>query len=111
MIDELGAEEYTVESILRVRAVRRGRGKFRQAMVKWVSEKDPTWEPVEFIEDTKALDDFEELYGPIAFNDGPSEDGVGKFVGPAEKSTVQRRRQRGKGINKKDPRLNEGGVL
>ncbi|KAI0991365.1 hypothetical protein K3495_g16822 [Podosphaera aphanis] len=36
LLDELGEPEYEVESILRARTVRRGRGKFRQALVKWV---------------------------------------------------------------------------
>ncbi|KAI0991220.1 hypothetical protein K3495_g16967 [Podosphaera aphanis] len=97
IIDELGNEEYFVESILRARTVRRGRGSYRQALVKWASEADPTWEPVEYIENTKALDDFEQKYGPITTNDGPSEETTGKFVGPAEQGTAQRRRQRRKG--------------
>lgn len=94
IIDELGEEEYPIESILRARTVRRGRGKFRQALVKWVSEADPSWEPVESLEDTKALDDFEALYGPILFNDGPTEENIGKFVGPAEPITMEKRRLR-----------------
>lgn len=97
IIDDLGEEEYPVESILRARTVRRGRGKFRQALVKWVSEADPSWEPIEFIEDTKALDDFEEKYGPIELNDGPSGDKFGKFVGQAEPKTIELRRRRRKG--------------
>lgn len=96
VIDELGIPEYEVESILRARTVRRGRGKYRQALVKWVSEIDPSWEPIEYIEDTKALDEFENLYGPIAFNDGPSEMNTGKYVGPAEMHIAQQRRDRKK---------------
>lgn len=96
IVDELGNEEFVVESILRARTVRRGRGVFRQALVKWASEVDPTWEPIEFIEDTEALDKFEELYGSIENNDGPLEEIVGRFVGPAEKNTMQKRRQRQK---------------
>lgn len=94
IIDDLEQPEYEVESILRARTVRRGRGKYRQALVKWVSEANPTWEPVEFIEEAKALDDFEAKYGPIATNDGPPEDSVGAFVGPAEPGTLRRRRNR-----------------
>ena len=99
VIDDLGIKEFPVESILRARTIRRGRGKFRQALVKWVSEADPTWEPVEFIEDTKALDDFENLYGPITDNDGPSQESTGKFVGQAEPDTLDRRRQRKRKIS------------
>ena len=92
--DELGIQEFPVESILRARTIRRGRGNYRQALVKWVSEADPTWEPIEFLEETKALDDFENLYEPIISNDGPSEISAGKFVGPAEPKTVERRRKK-----------------
>ena len=99
VIDDLGIEEFPVESILRARTIRRGRGKFRQALVKWVSEADPTWEPVEFIEDTKALDDFENLYGPITDNDGPYQESTGNFVGQAEPDTLDRRRQRKRKIS------------
>ena len=94
VIDELGEEEYAVESILRARTIRRGRGKYRQALVKWVSEIDPSWEPIEFIKDTKALDEFEIMYGPIELNDGPSGASVGKFVGPAEPNIKQLRRSK-----------------
>ena len=96
VVDELGNEEFAVESIIRARTVRRGRGTYRQALVKWASEADPTWEPIEFIEDTEALDRFEELYGSIENNDGPPEENAGRFVGPAEKHTMQKRRQRRK---------------
>lgn len=94
VIDDLGVPEYEVESILRARTIRRGRGKFRQALVKWVSEIDPSWEPIEYIEDTVALDRFESKYGPIAINDGPPETSIGKYVGPAEEHTKKKRRQR-----------------
>ena len=94
VIDELGIQEFPVESILRARTIRRGRGKYRQALVKWVSEADPTWEPIEFLEETKALDDFEYLYGPISSNDGPLEATAGKFVGSAEAGTLERRKHK-----------------
>ncbi|KAI0992798.1 hypothetical protein K3495_g15386 [Podosphaera aphanis] len=96
VLDELGEPEYEVESILRARTVKRGRGTFRQAMVKWVGWKSPSWEPVDNIKDTTALDDFEGKYGPIETNDGPAETDTGMFVGPAESSTVKKRRQRRK---------------
>lgn len=94
VVDELGNHEFKVESILRARTVRRGRGLFRQALVKWISEADPSWEPVENLEDTAALDKFEKLYGPIALNDGPDKATVGSHVGPAEKHIAKKRRQR-----------------
>lgn len=102
IIDDLGEEEFPVEAILRARTVRRGRGKFRQALVKWVSEADPTWEPIESIADTKALDDYESAYGSILLNDGPSEESVGKFVGPAETRIIEKRRERRRKKNNKN---------
>lgn len=65
MTDESGIAEYKVESILRARTVRRGCGIFRQALVKWVSEADSSWEPTEKINYTIILDKFEALYGPV----------------------------------------------
>ena len=57
--DEINEPEYEVESILRARTVQRGRGTYRQALVKWVGWKEPTWEPIDNVMDTKALDLFE----------------------------------------------------
>ncbi|KAI0991381.1 hypothetical protein K3495_g16806 [Podosphaera aphanis] len=96
VIDELGESEYQVESILRARTAKRGRGTFRQALVKWAGWADPTWEPIDHIKDTKALDDFEKKFGPIDVNDGPHETETGRFIGPAEPATIQKRRQRRK---------------
>lgn len=94
VIDDLEESEYEVESILRARTYSKGRGKYRQALVKWVSDANPTWEPIEYIENTKALDDFEAKYGPIAVNDGPPQNSTGTFVGPAEHDTLRRRREK-----------------
>ena len=94
IIDDLGEPEFEVESILRARTMRRGRGSFRQALVKWVSEANPTWEPIESIKDTKALDNFESVYGPITKNDGPSNTTAGTFLGTAEPETVRRHKER-----------------
>ncbi|KAI0993137.1 hypothetical protein K3495_g15047, partial [Podosphaera aphanis] len=94
IMDDLDNPEYEVESILRARTVTRGRGKFREALVKWEGWKNPTWEPVDYVQETKALDDFEMKYGSIMTNDGPTEMEVGAYVGPAEKQTIQKRRSR-----------------
>ena len=79
IIDNLDGQEYNVEEIMRARTVRRGRGKYRQALVKWVSEADPSWEPIEFIKYTEALYVFEKKYGPISTNDGPSATSAGNL--------------------------------
>ena len=94
--DEMDEPEYEVESILRARTVQRGRGTYRQALVKWMGWKEPTWEPIDYIIDTKALDVFERNYGSIKVNNGPSNDSSGAFVGPAEPNTIQSRRSRRK---------------
>lgn len=41
-----------------------------------------------------ALERFEELYGPIDANDGPSDTESGAYVGPPEKKTLESRRRR-----------------
>lgn len=94
VIDDLGEQEYEIETILRARTVRRGRGRYRQALVKWRGWIDPTWEPVENLRETEALSKFEDVHGSIDSNDGPPQPSKGCFVGPAERLTVERRRSR-----------------
>ena len=85
-----------MESLLRARTVRRGRGKFRQVLVKWVGWIEPSWEPVDYIRETAALDKFEEKYGPIDTNDGPPETSAGLFVGQPEPHIAKLRQKRRK---------------
>lgn len=94
IIDDLEEPEYEVEAILRARTMRRGRGRYLQALVKWTGWADPSWEPVEYVQDTMALQKFEELYGPIDTNDGPNDTMSGAYVGPPENKTLESRRQR-----------------
>lgn len=96
LIDDLEHKEYQVESILRARTIRRGRGKFRQVLVKWVGWIEPTWEPVDYVKNTVALEVFEEKYGSVESNDGPPETSAGQFVGQAEPHIATRRKQRRK---------------
>ena len=77
---------------MRARTVRRGRGTFRQALVKLTGGIYPTWEPVDYIKDTEALNRFEEKYGLIENNDGPAPSHSGAFVVPAEAETIAKRR-------------------
>ena len=56
--------------------------------------KDLTWEPVEYVQDTEALDKFEAKYGPISTSDGPEVDETGAFVGPAEPQILQKQRSK-----------------
>ena len=94
LIDDLEGPEYEVESILRARTIRRGRGHFRQALVKWVGWVDPTWEPIEYIKDTDALNKFEAKYGSILEHDGLHETTAGNFVGPPEHHVMATRRSK-----------------
>ncbi|KAI0992306.1 hypothetical protein K3495_g15880, partial [Podosphaera aphanis] len=96
IVDHLEEPEYEVESILRARTVRRGRGSYRQALVKWVGWVDPTWEPIENLKGTTALVSFENTYGSISKYDGPQEQSAGTFVGPAEKHMIEKRRSKRK---------------
>ena len=54
-----GELEYGVEEILAERYVRRGRGRYRELLVKWAGYTDPTWEPATNLQDTTALDTYE----------------------------------------------------
>lgn len=67
-------DEYLVEDILCARWEKRGRGKRRMALIKWKGFAKPTWEPAAELDETAAMDTYEERYGPIAENDGPLED-------------------------------------
>jgi hypothetical protein len=71
-----GHEEFTVEKILCARTKPRGKG--REVLVKWQGYHETNWEPLENMEDVKALDDFERQYGNAKENDGPREDYTGK---------------------------------
>ena len=92
LVDDLNEPEYEIDSILRARNVRRGRGNFRQALVKWTGWADPTWEPIEYVKDTKALDEFEARFGSIESHDGLARNTQGAFVGQAEPHIISQRR-------------------
>lgn len=94
--DDLDEPEYEIESILRARTIRRGRGTYRQALVKWIGWIEPTWEPIDYVKDTLALDIFERRFGSILINDGPASSQAGTHIGPAEEETAQNRRHRNK---------------
>jgi hypothetical protein len=51
----LAAGEYRVERILQVRQRRNRRS---EALVQWVGWEDPTWEPKEHVESTRAWEIF-----------------------------------------------------
>ena len=44
------------------------------ALVKWRGFAELTWEPVSELEETAALDAYEERYGPVETNNGPLEE-------------------------------------
>ncbi|KAI0991665.1 hypothetical protein K3495_g16522, partial [Podosphaera aphanis] len=103
LIGESDEPEYEVDSILRARTIHRGKGTFRQALVKYKTWAEPSWEPIEYVIDTAALDVFEEKYGPINENDGPDDYSAGAFVGPPEQHTklLRQQRRRKRPINKR----------
>lgn len=67
-------EEQYVDEILCARTVKRGRGSRRMVLVRWKGFADPVWEPLENLEETEALDKFEDKYGSVEENDGPLKD-------------------------------------
>ena len=73
IITEGQDNEYGVEKILRCRTRRIGRGSRREALVKWVGYAEPDWQPLENLQDTVALDRFEQQYGNASTHNGPEE--------------------------------------
>ena len=55
-----GEDEYSVEVILNYRTIRRGRGTREEVLVKWLGYTQLTWEPRLALEDTAALDSYEQ---------------------------------------------------
>lgn len=66
-------EEHFVEEILCARNKARNKGKGREVLVKWAGYYEPTWEPIELLEDNAAMDEFEKKHGNPHQNDGPKE--------------------------------------
>ena len=64
--------EQIVEKILRAETVNRGGGQVRRLLVKWEGFAEPTWEDRSELEETQALDKFEQHYG-IGDNFGEEE--------------------------------------
>ncbi|KAM4063727.1 reverse transcriptase (RNA-dependent DNA polymerase) [Hirsutella rhossiliensis] len=58
--DESGTDLWDVDEILCARWKKRGRGEFRQALVRWTGYAEPTWEPVEWLQGTIAMKAFED---------------------------------------------------
>ena len=48
------------------------------ALIKWKGFAEATWEPVSELEETTALDRYEERHGPVMENNGPLEDYGGR---------------------------------
>lgn len=72
---EDGEPWFGVETILRCRTRRIGRGGRREALVKWTGFVAPTWEPLVNVDQTDALRAFEARYGDAKSNDGPPSGG------------------------------------
>lgn len=63
--------EYEVEEIVAARNAR-GQGGGRDVLVKWVGWMQPTWEPLEHFQETEALSRFEDQWGDVRTNNGPT---------------------------------------
>jgi hypothetical protein len=72
-IQSNGDELYDVDEILCCRSKRIGRGYRREALVKWTGFAEPTWNHLENLQNTLALQAFEAQYGNAWRNDGPLE--------------------------------------
>ena len=70
-IQTVDDELYDVDKILCCRTRRIGRGSRREALVKWTGFAEPTWNHLENLENTLALEAFEAQYGDAWKNDGP----------------------------------------
>ena len=68
---EGGDELWDVDEILCCRTRRIGRGSRREALVKWTGFAEPTWNYLENLQNTLALEAFEAQYGDAWRNDGP----------------------------------------
>ena len=56
--------------------------------MKWHGYRDPTWEPLEAMSETAALERFEGRYGDAKENDGPLEEYTGKRKKQGEVSFI-----------------------
>ncbi|KAI1000300.1 hypothetical protein K3495_g7895 [Podosphaera aphanis] len=82
LVNVNGENEQVVEKIMRAEKRRRGRGYRREVLVKWRDFEEPNWELRENLEQTEALDNFENKYG--------TGDGVGEDVGARVGATGKR---------------------
>jgi len=71
MLNDDNDPVWDVDEILCARWKGQGRNRIRQVLVKWTGYLEPTWEPLEELQDTEAMDKFKELYGDPGTNDGP----------------------------------------
>lgn len=66
IVGDDGAETWEVEEILQAK----GPANKRLARVKWVGYDDPTWEPIDGLLDTEAMDRWEAKFGSILTSNG-----------------------------------------
>ncbi len=78
-------QEFFVERIIRAEKRQRGRGFQRVVLVKWEGQAETTWEPRLELEQTSALDYFEQKYGT---GDDVGED-IGTPIGPRKRNKNQ----------------------
>jgi hypothetical protein len=83
-----GELEYQIEEILDHRVRRVGRGTRTEVLVKWAGYAETTWEPLDSVEDSEALDRYEGRFGRISPANRQQNDRDGDLV----ISTVKMRR-------------------
>jgi len=71
MMNEDNDPVWDVDEILCARWNGQGRHRVRQVLVKWTGYIEPTWEPLEELQETQAMEEFEKNYGDPLTHDGP----------------------------------------
>ena len=72
IITENNQEEWYIEKILDTRTKRKGRGIRKEVLVKWTGYNLPTWELLENVKDTAALEHYKAENGPLKFKNNLS---------------------------------------
>lgn len=72
IITENNQEEWYIEKILDTRTKHKGRGIRKEVLVKWTGYNLPTWELLENVKDTAALEHYKVENGPLKFKNNSS---------------------------------------
>ena len=70
MVNHEGDKEWLVKEILGAKWLRIGIERKKKALVKWIGFAEPTWEPVEELQETAACRCYKQQYGNLMENTG-----------------------------------------